>query len=245
MWAVFDPCNMSRTLAEAKRLDPDPEEANWQGRFVSLFKSLVYTVKYRSLEPFKSLSVHRFCALYQELTGHLLEVFVRQSAGEGAERDEHTDAYIEFPLALDAKERLRRSMLSEVWAATIEYIAEIRSDRDSPMEPITMCLPDHLRWTIHPKQGQLGLLMPSALGKPIQAWAGAPVFKRVGENQIKLCTMPVLVLEAAGAIPVHGAGETLETIAQPLFYMYPDVALAGIDTFLADLPSRLTRKRAS
>jgi hypothetical protein len=138
-------------------------------------------------------------------------------------------------------------MLAEVWSATIAYIAEIKSDRELASEPISTCLPDHLRWTIHAKPGQLGLLTPAAFGKPVQAWAGAAVFKRAGHDRIRLCTLPVLALEGAGAIPVRSSdGDDGETpVRQPLFYLYPDVACAGIDDFLAGLSSRLIRKRAS
>jgi hypothetical protein len=217
MWSVFDPRNMSATVRAAARIDPDPEQTNPAGRFVSLLKSLVFIVKYRSLERYRTLPKEHFRDLYRELTGHIFEPFVTA-----------------------AKEHLRQAMLREVWSAAIDYIAEIRSDRDLADEPICKCLPDHLRWTIHAKSGQLGMLTPLGLGRPVEAWAGSAVFKRVGTRRIRLCTLPVLALEGTGAIPVcsaNGAG-------QPLFYIHQDVACADIDEFVASLAERLVRRRA-
>jgi hypothetical protein len=236
MWSVFDPCNMAAALKAAARIDPDPEQANPEGRFVSLVKSLVFTTNYRSLERYRALHRERFRSLYRELTGHIFEPFAASSAT--------ADGCGDFPASPDAKERLRQEMLREVWSVAIAYIAEIKSDRELAEEPICVCLPDHLRWTIHVKPGQLGLLTPSGLGKPVQAWAGAAVFKRTGERGIRLCTLPVLALEGAGAIPVRSS-DTSDIEGQPLFYIYPDVPFTSIDEFVAGLAARLVRWRSS
>jgi pyoverdine/dityrosine biosynthesis protein len=228
MRALFDPCDMATSLRAAARHDPDPEEANPEGRFVSLLKSLVFIVKYRSLDRFRMLPAVQFHALYRELTGHIFEPF------GSATRD-----------ARD-REQLRQAMLSEVWRATIAYIAEIKSDREQASDPMSSCLPDHLRWTIHAKPGQLGLLMPSALGKPVLAWAGTAVFKRARRGGIRLCTLPVLALEGMGSIPVRShESDALGLAEQPLFYVYPDVGVTSLDDFLSGLASRVVRKRAS
>lgn len=247
MWPIFDPCNMPETLRAAAQIDPDPEQDNPEGRFVSLLKSLVFTASYLSLERFRSLSAERFCALYRELTGHIFEPFVMLSAPELRRLAEEAMRGGGFPCTPGAKEHLRQAMLREVWSATIDYIAEIKSDRELDSDPITTCLPDHVRWTIHAKPGQLGLLTPAALGKPVQAWAGAAVFKRAGQGGIRLCTLPVLALEGAGAIPVQSddSSGAPRLAGQPLFYIYPDIAFADVDDFLANLESRLVRKRAS
>jgi hypothetical protein len=219
MWPLFDPCDMAGALRAAARVDPDPEQENPQGRFVSLVKSLVFTVNYRSLERFRALPGDQYRALYREMTGHIFEPFPGATAG---------------------REQLRREMLRELWSAAIDYVAEIKSDRELPEEPISACLPEHVRWTIHAKPGQLGLLSPAALGTTVQAWAGAAVFKRAGLSGIRLCTLPVLALEGAGATPVRCAADT----GQPLFYIYPDVQFSDLDDFLTDLPERLIRRRA-
>jgi len=244
MWAIFEPCDMAATLQVAARIDPDPVTGNAEGRFVSLLKSLVFTVRYRSLDRFRSLPADQFRALYRQLTGHIFEPFARLSTAElrrFAEQD-----CSGFPGTLGVKEYLRQEMLQEVWKATIQYIAEIKSDREQSSEPVSSCLPDHFRWTIHAKPGQLGLLTPSALGRPVLAWAGAAVFKRAKGGGIRLCALPVLALEGGGAIPVTSdCSDGLGPIDQPLFYIYPDVTFNGLDDFLASLPGRLMRKRAS
>lgn len=245
MWPVFDPYNMPATLKAAARIDPDPEGTNLEGRFVSLLKSLVFTVRYRALERFHTLSRERFCALYRELTGHIFEPFAVLSASEPRRVDTEAEP-VRFPGTPTAKEHVRQAMLREVWSVAIAYIAEIKSDRELPAEPISACLPNHVRWTIHAKPGQLGLLTAAALGKPVQAWVGSAVFKRAGLCGIRLCTLPALTLEGAGAIPVEidESGDAPARGGQPLFYIYPDVAFEGIDDFVTSLTSRLVRKRA-
>jgi hypothetical protein len=244
MWSVFDPCNMAAVLRAAARVDPDPEQENPEGRFVSLLKSLVFTTNYRTLERYRTTHREQFRSLYRELTGHIFEPFVASSAAHLQRCEVATDGASDFPATADAKERLRQGMLREVWGVAIAYIAEIKSDRELAEEPICACLPDHLRWTIHAKPGQLGLLTPAGLGKTVQAWAGAAVFKRTGARGIRLCTLPVLALEGAGAIPVRSS-DTSEEAGQPLFYVYPDIPFTSIDEFVASLADRLVRWRSS
>jgi hypothetical protein len=243
MWPLFDPCDMAAAMQAAALADPDPESANPEGRFVSLLKSLVYTINYRALAHFAALPGGRFRALYRELAGHIFEPFAAISPDEpqGAEREVEGRAAV--PETPQAKEVLRRAMLREVWGAAIEYVAEIKSDRELESEPIQACLSDHFRWTIHAKPGQLAVRVPTALGMPVQAWAGAAVFKRTRKKKLKLCALPVLALEGAGAIPVAlpGSGDG----RQPLFYIYPDVAFADLDGFLATVQTQLVRTRAS
>jgi hypothetical protein len=244
MSRIFAPHDMVSTLRAAARHDLDPEASNREGRFVSLLKSLVFTIRYRSLEPFARLPAGQYLALYRELTAHIFEPFVDLPTA-GVHRHTETNCGV-FPFAPTAKERLRQAMLAEAWNATIGYMAEIKSDREQHSDPISSCLPDHLRWTIHAKAGQLGLLTPSALGKLVLPWAGSAVFKCAKGGGIRLCTLPVLVLEGRGAIPVGiECNDGLRRVSQPLFYIYPDVSFAGLDDFLVNLPSRLMRKRAS
>ncbi len=247
MTPLFDPCNIHASLAAARICDPDPEQANPEGRFVSLLKSLVFTVNYTCIERFKAMSPQRYRALYQELTGHIFQRFTTLTTTELQSYEEEAGGCHGFLRTSGAKECLRQAMLNEVWTATIAYIAEIKSDRELASEPIATCLPDHFRWTIHAKPGQLGLLTPGGSGKPVQAWAGAAVFKRAGRSGIKLSTLPVLALEGTGAIPVRceDGSSAGERSRQPLFYLYPDVAPGGIDDLLAGLSARLVRRRAS
>jgi hypothetical protein len=244
MWPHFDPSDMAGTLKAALLNDPDPESSSTEGRFVSLFKSLVFTVRYRALDGFRSLPSEQLADLYREMTAHLFEPF--SEARTGADSETAPD-YATYPLAARCKERLRRRMLEEVWTATIAYVAEIKSDRDQEIEPISRCYPDHLRWSIHAKPGQLGLLAPSAFGRTVQAWAGAAVFKRTKRGRIKLCTLPVLALEGAGAIPVlSGAiADAAESGSQPIFYVHPDTDMPDVFELIDSLPSKLARRRAN
>jgi hypothetical protein len=243
MCPILDPCDMPATLRAAARLEPDPERSNPDGRFVSLLKSLVFTVNYRSLDPYKAWPADRYRSLYRELTGHIFEPFQAGMFPGPPRAVEDTGAVDSMP-AIE-KERLRRMMLREVWTAAIAYIAEIKSDRELASNPVSTCLPDHVRWTIHAKPGQLGLLTPTVFGTTVQAWAGAAVFKRTGQCGIRLCTLPVLALEGAGAIPVVPESADPARAAQPLFYIYPDLGVAGLDDFLARLATGLVRRRAS
>jgi hypothetical protein len=245
---IFSPNAMSRTLRMATELEPDPETSNPEGRFVPLLRSLVYTVNYRSLAPLRELASVQFMALYRELTGHIFEPYVILSKRElGRIEARVRDELVVESDDTETKEYLRQAMLVEVWDATIEYLAEIKSDRELEEDPIQASLPNHVRWTIHPKKGQLALLSPTASGTSVQAWAGAPVFKRTTTNNIKLCTLPVLALEGEGAIPVRVQGAQWANALgnQPLFYIHRDVGVKNLGDFFAVLTRSLTRRRSS
>lgn len=223
LWPLFDPADMFATLAAAVRADPDPEASNDEGRFVSLLKSLVYTIRYQSLDRLEGLPARALQELYRELSAHLFE-----------------------PYEDSTKEQLRRSMLTEAWRAAIEYMAEIKSDRELPYDPILDCLPRFIRWTIHPKSAQLAISTTTALGLSVQSWAGAGVFKLTKNGRIKLSSLPVLALEGVGAIPVcvREPDSELELAGQPLFYVYPDIRFTDMDDLLAQIANQLVRKRA-
>ena len=223
---LFDPCAMKDTLAQIRMIEPDPEEANADGRFVSLLHSLVYTVNYRTLEILEIASAARY-ALYRELTASLFTPL---------------DDVEMVPGTLLRKEGIRRAMLHEVWQATIDYMAEIKSDRDLDEDPILACLPGAIRWTIHAKAGQLAIAVPSTNGTIVQAWAGSGVFRRAGAAAVRLCAYPVLGLEGDYAVPVMAEAEG-EAAPQPLFYIDREVDVADAETFVAGLADRLTRSR--
>jgi len=255
MWPLFDPLRAAASLRLAARIEPDPERENPEGRFGALLKSLVYTIQYKSLrrEGRPALWEHR--RLYRELTGHIFEPYVAISSEEipGVLQEIEAGGV----LSDSAKEYLRQSMLKEAWEATILYLAEIKSDRELQEEPISSCLPAHIRWTIHAKRGQIAIAVPTALGLSVQAWAGAAVFKRVKRGKIKLCTLPVLALEGAKAIPVRvqDSEGVLGLGDQPLFYLYPDIGYPDvgqpdrgrqdITAFLAALVTSLTRRKVT
>ncbi len=252
MWPVLNPNDMSTTFKMAATVEPDPELNNREGRFVALLKSLVFTITYRTLINFAAVHSPRgryeeyYSSLYRELTGHM---FVSYGVG-----DDHRSDIQEAPveqtsedLPVRVKEGLRIAMLTEAWQATIDYLAEIKSDRELPTDPISVVFSDCLRWTIHAKPGQLALLTSHALGIPIQCWAGSGTFRRSKSGKIRLCTLPVLALEGQGAIPVitTNTGPVNEPLGQPLFYLDPCIGEKDMLTFLSTLGDRLTRLRST
>lgn len=231
MWPAFDPRDMLGTLARVARLDPDPERMNEKGRFVSLLESLAFTVRYRCLEPYRALPAEIFRAFYRDLTSHLF-------------RSDESLPRLDSSIVSGAeKESLREAMLLELFEAAIEYISEIKSDRDLAVDPIALCLPERVRWTIHAKPGQLGIASPSTEGKVVQPWAGTAYFKSVGNGGIRLCSLPLLALEGSGAVPV--CVEEGSPHAQPLFYIDAGLGGTGIDDFISRLAVGLDRRRSN
>lgn len=251
-WPIFDPCNMAKTIDLAINFEPDPEQSNPEGRFIPLFKSLVYIFNYIVLRQYVENSGEDYKQIYRELTRHILEPYTELSNIEVHEISKALDNDIKAIRDKNKlKEYLRRVMLKQVWGATIQYMAEIKSDRDLEREPIMACLPGHIRWTIHAKSGQLAVLTATALGDPVQAWNGIGVFKQTKKGKIKLYTLPVLALEGNGAIPVivnydkSNINLLAELISdeQPLFYIFPDIQFKDINEFLIKVKYKLIRKR--
>ena len=244
LWPIFDPYEMAATTNAAAKIEPDPEYSNPEGRFVSLLKSLIYTINYTALKKYERLPKRQYRSLYRELTGHLFEPYVILSPSEIQDLVEEVDANAEIT-TVRVKEGLRQSMLKQAWGAAIEYMAEIKSDRELDEDSIQTCLPDYFRWTIHAKPGQLAIMNSTALGLRVQAWAGTAVFKLTKANKIKLCTLPVLVLEGVGAIPVRvtGVDDALPGGDQALFYIYPDIASTGLEDFLLKVITSHVRRR--
>jgi hypothetical protein len=246
LWSIFDPYEMAGAMRAAALVEPDPESSNPEGRFVPLLKSLVYTINYRSLE-LKLLPSDQYCALYRDLAAHIFEPYVTLSHAELLAIQEEAEATTSSSPSVEVKEYLRQSMLREAWACAIDYMAEIKSARELPEDPILTCLPNHIRWTIHAKSGQLAFLTPAASGMMVQPWAGVAVFKSTKKTKIKLCTLPVLALEGVGAIPVTVSGDdtVLPRSDQPYFYLYPDLTFSDLDEFLTSLKGSLERKKIS
>ena len=222
MWPVLDPLQPLKSLSMTSPLEPDPEKHNPGGRFSSLLQSLVFTIRYpclkRVTEAAPELTGSRYLALYRELTGHL---FVRYPDANPCAFDEVLrQAKAGDGLSPDAMECLRQTMLREVWQATIRYMAEIKSDRELAQEPISTCLPDSFRWTIHAKRGQIAIMTPTALGLPVQAWAGTAVFKRSKKGGIR--TLPCRTrADSSTNLPArscaHGRCEVTASFANSVF----------------------------
>ena len=223
---AFDPCSMESAFMVSRVIEPDPEKENADGRFVSLLRSLVYTINYRTLEALKIPPLAKY-TLYRELTSSLFEPL-------------NDPAFV--PGTHLKKEAVRQAMLNEAWQAAIDYMAEIKSDRDLEEDPILACLPGAIRWTIHVKSGQFAIATPSVGGQMVQAWAGSAVFRLTGRGTVSLCSYPVLGLEGEQAVPVIiSAGDRVEP--QPLFYLDCKLQVTDAEAFVANLASCLTRRR--
>ncbi|MFI4962866.1 MAG: L-tyrosine/L-tryptophan isonitrile synthase family protein [Legionellales bacterium] len=244
---LLNPYDMLTTISQAILCDPEPELSNPEGRFIPLFKSLIYIVRYKTLLDYAQLHQKNHVDLYTELTQHLFEPYTQLST----EDEKYIERFLSNAHPLDDPsepallEYLRQSMLKEAWTAAINYIAEIRSDRDLDQEPIATCLPDYIRWTIHAKPGQLAILTTTAFGDPVQAWHGVGVFKLTKNNKIKIYTLPVLSLEGVGSIPVliTNQGEDGLINDQPLFYVHPDIIFENVADLLDQIKHKVTRKR--
>lgn len=246
MLGLLNPYNMSETINKAIELDPDPELSHPEGRYIPLFKSLIYIVKYATLSNYADLHDKNYVDLYVALTRHIFEPYIELTKNDFIEVETFiSNPQLRSPTPEKLLEYLRQSMLREAWIATIRYMAEIRSDRDLPQEPIITCFPDHIRWTIHAKPGQIAILTTTAFGDPIQPWHGVGVFKKTKHDKIKLYTLPVLSLEGMNATPI-----TVENIEnapfikdQPLFYVHPDIKFEHIDDLFEKIKLLLIRKR--
>lgn len=203
MQPLLNPYEMTKVLHKAVEADPDPELCNPEGRFIPLFKSLIYIINYAKLLSYTHTHKKNYGDLYAELTKHLFEPYTQLTETDFRQIEGFiVNSQVPEINQVKLLEYLRQSMLQEAWIATICYLAEIRSDRDLPQEPISTCFPDHIRWTIHAKPGQLAVLTTTAFGDPVQPWHGVAVFMQTKNNKIKLYTLPVLALEGSGAIPV-------------------------------------------
>jgi hypothetical protein len=227
-------------------VDLDPEYDNPEGRYVSLLKSLVFTVNYKSLRDLPGVTQEQRARLYRELTTHLFYPYDAAAGGDIHRAESMGGLRAQTLLTSEHKEHLRQLMLKEVWSAAIDYIAEIKSDRDLAEDPIMTCLPSYLRWTIHAKQGQIAIATPPILGITTQAWAGSAVFRRTSKGRVRLCTLPALLLEAAGSIPVT-LKSSLDSSAepQPLFYIDSSLGVTNMEELLAVLYKSFTRRRFS
>ena len=238
---LLNPYHLLGSINQAIALEPDPESSNLEGRFVPLFKSLIYTLNYKKLDQYLNQLQIDGVNLYSELTKHLFEPYAMLTAQEYQKIDSHFDnpTWLQQQASVNILEYLRQEMIKEAWIASINYIAEIRSDRDLMVDPVTVCFSECIRWTIHAKPGQLALLTTTAFGEPVQPWHGCGVFMKTKKNKIKLYTVPVLALEGEGAIPVVLDNHQ----KQALFYIHPNVGCKNPHDFFDLLNKQLTRQR--
>ncbi|MEM7669274.1 MAG: L-tyrosine/L-tryptophan isonitrile synthase family protein, partial [Pseudomonadota bacterium] len=227
MWPLLDLGDMAGTLRRAALADPDPEPGNAQGRFVSLVKSLAFTINYAAISELPDCSPELGARRYRILVSRLFD----QSA--------YLQELSEIGMPCGRAEVLREAMWLELWQAAISYVAEIKSDRELPRDPVLDCLPGFIRWTIHAKAGQFGLMVSFCMGKPIVPWAGIGYVRKTGKSRVALCTVPRLAAEGGGAVPVFidGMGE------QPFCYLEPAIPAETIDDVLDTFETSVTRRR--
>lgn len=77
MLPLLDPYNMEQTINKAIECDPDPETTNPEGRFIPLFKSLIYTVRYEKLSLYSEVHQEDYSELYSVLTRHLFQPYAK------------------------------------------------------------------------------------------------------------------------------------------------------------------------
>lgn len=239
---IFDPYNIDKTIKKAIEIDPDPEATNNDGRFIPLFRSLLYIINYKCLLNYSKNNNVNYNDLYREISRRMFKPYCRLSKKE----INYIKSGLESNSMLESSrdqifEFLRLSILEEAWYAAINYIAEIKSDRDLDSDPVSSCFPDHIRWTIHSKPGQLALLYPTTNGHPVQAWHGSAIFKRNKKNKIKLYTAPCLSIESEGGIPVSTVLN--QSSEQPLFYIHPNIEFIDFYDFICKLSENYSRAR--
>ncbi len=202
MGAFSDYKSIQEALNYGIKNDPEPELSHTEGRFIPLFKSLLFSMKYKSISEYCQKRQLDYNDIYLPIISYIFKTSTE----------------------LDDKdlEELRLKILEEAWNATIDYISEIKSDRDLENDPILTCIPGAIRWTIHAKPGQLGLLIPTAHGDPVLPWHGISLFLLSKKNKLKQYNLPVIAVENMNAIPVL---ITNDPSNQPIFY---------IDSFIAN-----------
>lgn len=238
---LLDVANFEASLKAVVASDPYTEESNPEGRFVPLFKSTLYNIRYPALDLYTKKSGADYCSLYRELTSNIMTPF--------APMDEATSDYVAdyikltlmggsaaAPAPEQIKEYLRRSMIAEAWESTKDYLAIVIADRDLEVDPITQGMEDVIRFSIHSKPGQIGLKTTSENGDAVQAWHGDGHLRLSDKGKkIKLSNQSTLMLETEGNRPVlirqhaddpHSQNCLLSEFAktdQPLFYIHPDL----------------------
>lgn len=220
MGSFSDFKTVNEALTYGIQNDPDPELINSEGRFIPLFKSLLFSMTFQSIIDYCQKYHLIYDDIYLLLIGTIFQPDVKSSD--------------------NALEELRLSMIDEAWQAAIRYISEIKSDRELENEPILTCIPGAIRWTIHAKPGQLGLLTSTFCGNQILPWHGVSVFKLTRKNKLKQYTMPVIELENMEARPVFINNCDSN---QPVFYI--DKAISNQSQLMSLLINNLSRTRKS
>lgn len=237
---LLDVNHLKTSLEAVVAADPFTEDANPEGRFVPLFKSTLYNIRYPALDLYTKKFGEDYVGLYRELTRNIETTFASLDEA-GSDRVAN---YLQHgrkgqagaPPLHEIKEYLRRSMIAEAWESAKDYLAIVIADRELETDPVTQSMPDVIRFSIHSKPGQIGLKTTSENGDPVQAWHGEGHLRFSGKGKkLKLGNQAVLELETEGNRPVlvrepEGRPDDPDCLMsrfarcdQPLFYMHPDL----------------------
>ena len=213
-------------LQMAVQNDPDPEESNEKGRFCSLFLSLLFTIRFRCIEHEAILQNCSYDSLYEHCICLITKRF-------NAPRSTFTSHQ-----SIDPSIQLLDALLTEAWCATIEYIAEIRSDRDLDQDLVQSCFPTALRWSIHSKSGQIGLNCTRMNGIAIWPWHGVAVFKP-SQRGLKNYNLPESMIDTKQYLPLTAV---INGEQQLLAYIYCEEHEKSISSLMDRLASSYTRR---
>ncbi len=238
---TLDPMNVELSLRKAIVADPYTDPANPEGRFVPLFKSTIYNIRYTLLDAvgdMESLNAKEFGALYRELTKNLFKPYADITEAD----QDRIHGYLmnqnakDKPSVPEIMEHLRRSMLAEAWHSTMVYMAGVVADRTLMDDPVAIAVPNAIRFTTHAKPGQIALAVDSTNSDLVQPWQGTGLL-RVSKSKIKLAQNSALALEGSGAKPIvirstkagarsADSDDVLEQFAQsgqPFVYICPEM----------------------
>lgn len=207
-------------LKNTIKKEPDPEKNKTFGRFVSLFLSMIFTMKYTSL--FEREADKISCISSEEYINSI-DTIIRILNQKEKQKNKIAKKSIEV-------------MLNEAWNATIKYIAEIRSDRDMDKDILEECFPQYIRWTIHKKSGQICIAARTLFGINLMPWHGVGMLKESG-NTLKQYVIPYKMIEQEKSIKISAKYNESE---MPITYIDKEI----IDNYnLYDtLKLKLTRK---
>jgi hypothetical protein len=252
MMPIFNPRDIITTCADAIARDPDPESENPENRFVPLFKSLIYIINSPQLHAYSARSSETYADVYFRITKSIFTPIATLSVSElAAVSTWMSQEDSPRPEQAHIDEYLRLSMLEETWLAVIDYISEIKSDRDLDIDSVTMMMPNCLRYTIHAKVGQLAFLA-TTLRDPVQPWHASGVIMRSRGTRVKVYNLPILKLEGDQHRPVlvdpeapvtHPILKAFQQHNQPLFYVQESIGQGDPAEMLSVIEQGLNRKR--
>lgn len=154
MIPIFHPSRAEESLAKMIRIDPDFDEYNpsGEGRFVALFRSLLFSVNYRVSVPTDYDSPECERLIFSDI----------------------------FDTTNPQFGKVREQILLQTLSSAIEYIARVRMDRTGP-DPIRLVFPSSIRCTIHPKPEQLAITTVTQRTR-IEPWHGSGYVKFNGNR---------------------------------------------------------------